>query len=153
MLTAAYAGGLISHDTFTGRVDQLLKHRVIDPASLVGDLTFRRDRGSTRVWIGGLARLLATITPRRRLPLELLALDWSGGQTDLLVGRHDSCDVVLSDPSVSRRHARLVFRDARWIVVDLGSTNGTEVNGARVGRCEIRPGDRLVLGCARLKVD
>ena len=152
-LTAAYAGGLLSHDTFTGRVDQLLKRSVIDPASLVGDLTFRRTSGGPGTWVRRLVRPLPLIASRPRRPAELLALDWSGGQTELLVGRHRSCDVVLPDPTVSRRHARLVYRDARWIVVDLCSTNGTEVNGARIGRCEVRPGDRLCLGDARLKVD
>lgn len=83
----------------------------------------------------------------------LLALDWSGQQSDLLIGRHQACDVVLEAPSVSRRHARLVFRDHRWIVQDLHSTNGTVVNGTRVGRCELRPGDALLLGDERLTID
>jgi pSer/pThr/pTyr-binding forkhead associated (FHA) protein len=82
-----------------------------------------------------------------------LALDWSGAQSELLIGRHHGCDVIVDEPTVSRRHARLVFRDHKWIVQDLTSTNGTIVNGTRVGRCELRPGDSVVLGRARLKVD
>jgi len=69
------------------------------------------------------------------------------------LGRHPSCDVVLSSMSVSRRHARLVFRDGRWVLQDLGSTNGTEVNGIDVGRCELRPGDEVILGDERLRID
>jgi pSer/pThr/pTyr-binding forkhead associated (FHA) protein len=83
----------------------------------------------------------------------LLALDWSGRRDELLVGRDASCDVVLWDPAVSRRHARLVFRAGGWIVQDLQSTNGTVLNGNRIGRAELRPGDRLVLGCESLRVD
>jgi pilus assembly protein CpaF len=83
----------------------------------------------------------------------LLALDWSGAQPELLIGRHHTCDVMLANPRVSRRHARLVFRDAKWIVQDLQSTNGTVVNGTRVGRCELRPGDCLVLGDEYLRID
>ncbi len=83
----------------------------------------------------------------------VLGLDWSGGQTQLLIGRHDTCDVVLEDPTVSRMHARLFFRDGKWIVRDLESKNGTLVNGVAIGRCEIRPGDDLLLGEQYLKVD
>jgi two-component system, cell cycle response regulator len=83
----------------------------------------------------------------------LLALDWSGNQTDLLVGRDQACDVVLSDPQVSRRHARLFFRDGRWVLQDLQSTNGSTVNGVSVGRCELRPGDSLLLGGEWLLID
>jgi pilus assembly protein CpaF len=71
----------------------------------------------------------------------------------LLVGRHHACDVVLPESSVSRRHARLVFRDGTWVVQDLESTNGTIVNGVRVGRCALRPGDHLILGDAHLRID
>ncbi len=84
----------------------------------------------------------------------MLALDWAGGQSELLVGRHHECDVVLlGSTGVSRRHARLIFRDGNWVLQDLKSTNGTTVNGVRVGRCEVRPGDLLELGDARLQID
>jgi pSer/pThr/pTyr-binding forkhead associated (FHA) protein len=86
-------------------------------------------------------------------PPVLLALDWSGAQSELVIGRHDNCDIVVGEPSVSRHHARLVFRDHKWIIHDLKSTNGTIVNGTRVGRCELRPGDCVGLGNAHLKVD
>jgi pSer/pThr/pTyr-binding forkhead associated (FHA) protein len=69
------------------------------------------------------------------------------------VGRDDACDVVLTDPTVSRRHARIFFRDGSWVVQDLESTNGTMLNGVRVGRSELRPGDELVLGNQRLQID
>jgi pilus assembly protein CpaF len=87
------------------------------------------------------------------VPEVLLALDWTGEQTELLIGRHYSCDVVLADHSVSRKHARVIFRDGGWILQDLDSTNGTTVNGATVGRCALQPGDQLVLGTERLRVD
>ena len=83
----------------------------------------------------------------------LLALDWTGGREELVIGRHSSCDVVVADETVSRRHARLTFRDGGWIVQDLDSTNGTRLNGQYVGRCRLRPGDQLALGHQRLRVD
>jgi pSer/pThr/pTyr-binding forkhead associated (FHA) protein len=85
--------------------------------------------------------------------VTLLALDWTGQQEELIVGRQLDCDVVLTDPSVSRQHARLVFRGSRWIIQDLESTNGTILNGNRIGRSELHPGDRLALGLQRLRVD
>lgn len=73
--------------------------------------------------------------------------------TTLIVGRLPSCDVVLTATSVSRRHARLLFRDGSWVIQDLDSLNGTEVNGVAVGRCELRPGDHLCLGDEYLVID
>jgi pilus assembly protein CpaF len=61
--------------------------------------------------------------------------------------------VVLGDATVSRRHARLVFRDGGWIIQDLASTNGTRLNGQAVGRACLRPGDQLLLGHQLLRVD
>jgi hypothetical protein len=147
-LGAAYSGGLLSPDTFVARLDELLESRIINPSTLVDDLSFRKPRGSR------LSRFRAWLTaPAELRPASLLGLDWSGEQPALLIGRHEGCDIVLREPSVSREHARLVFRDHRWIIQDLRSTNGTIVNGARVGRSEIRPGDLLALGDERLRVD
>jgi len=155
-LNAAYGAGLLSDDTFAARIDQVLRSRLVDPVALIGDLNLRgpgppwdRLRSAMRAW-WRLARQDASAGDR---PLVLLALDWSGAQSELLIGRHHGCDVVVDEPSVSRRHARLVFRDHKWIVQDLKSTNGTVVNGVRVGRCELMPGDSVVLGDAHLKVD
>ena len=155
MLAAAYAGGLLSEDTFVSRTDEVLRSRILDPAVLIGDLNLRRapNPGSS------LRRLFGAALPRQKksstqpVRAALLALDWTGAQTELLIGRHDTCDVVLTNLSVSRKHARLVYRDERWIVQDLQSTNGTLVNGTRVGRCELRPGDSLVVGEEHLKID
>lgn len=65
----------------------------------------------------------------------------------LLVGRSRTCDVVLTDPTVSRAHAALMRYAGRWHVVDRGSTNGTWVNDRQVwGTAEVRPGDRVGFG-------
>ena len=146
-LNSAYACGLLSQETYTIRIEHLLARRVIDPKSLIGDLTFRTRRGWRRWLTEAKGRL-------GRWDRELLlSLDWAGEPEELVLGRHYDCDVVLSDPSVSRRHARIVFRDGSWVLQDLASTNGTKVNGAGVGRCVLRPGDHLILGSERLRVD
>ena len=155
-LNAAYGAGLLSEDTFATRIDQALGSGLVDPVALTGDLHLRRanpswDRLSIalRAWL----RLAIPDASDDDRPSVLLGLDWTGAQSELMIGRHHGCDVVLDEPSVSRHHARLVFRDDTWIVQDLASTNGTIVNGRRVGRCELRPGDSVVLGDTCLKVD
>jgi hypothetical protein len=66
------------------------------------------------------------------------------------VGRSRECDVVVSDPNVSRRHLELRRGEEGWSVVDLGSTNGMKVNGRRVGEARLRPGDRITIGVTDL---
>jgi predicted component of type VI protein secretion system len=156
-LNAAYGDGLLSEHTFAYRLDLLLRSPVIDPSSLVGDLTLRSRNhpiARTVATLMNAVGLAATSSSSASSPpAALLALDWTGGQTELLVGRHHGCDVVLADPSVSRRHAQLRFRDGSWILRDLDSTNGTTVNGQTVVRCRLLPGDHLTLGDESLIVD
>jgi hypothetical protein len=153
-LTAAYGEGLLSSGTLAHRLDVLFSSRVLDPGGLVSDLTLRNPHRSwtavARAWVRRSAR---TVERDHGEPPIVLALDWEGGQEELLVGRHPRCDVVLSAPDVSRHHARLNFRDGRWILRDLESTNGTTVNGQPVGRCVLHPGDDLVIGDYRLRID
>jgi hypothetical protein len=152
-LNSAYASGLLSQETYTLRLDRLLRRRLIDPMSLIGDLSFRAQDGWRTRFLGAKTAVQNWRASRRGDQELLLALDWTGEPGELVIGRHYACDVVLTDPSVSRRHARIVFRDGGWVLQDLASTNGTTVNGATVGRCVLRPGDRLVLGSERLRVD
>jgi len=157
-LNAAYAQGLLSENTLSHRLDLLFGASLVDPAGLVGDLSLRLSRPQWQRKLGELldgtvGLLKRTATPMLEHPPRLLALDWSGSAAEMFLGRNPSCDVVLSDLSVSRQHARLVFRDGRWVLQDLGSTNGTMVNGVPAGRCELRPGDELLLGDERFRID
>jgi len=61
-------------------------------------------------------------------------------------GRGSSCDLVVRDTTVSREHAAFVRRGDVWWVIDLGSTNGSRVNGLRAAEHPIAPGDRIELG-------
>jgi hypothetical protein len=67
-----------------------------------------------------------------------------------VIGRSRECDITLEDANVSRRHAELVREDGAWWIVDLGSTNGVEVNGERVKRARLGNEDRIVLGRTEL---
>ncbi len=64
----------------------------------------------------------------------------------LVIGRSSSCDLVLNDESCSRTHARIAPDGARARVEDLGSTNGTLVNGERVTVAVVEDGDRVMIG-------
>ncbi|MBK8590640.1 MAG: FHA domain-containing protein [Sandaracinaceae bacterium] len=64
----------------------------------------------------------------------------------IVVGRSRDCGLVISDGTVSGRHARLTWHGAVLLVEDLGSANGTWVGGQRITQMEIRPGDDLRLG-------
>jgi hypothetical protein len=69
------------------------------------------------------------------------------GPAGATLGRSRQCDVVLSDPNVSRQHAEIRPRGGSWVLTDLGSTNGTVLNGRRVDRPEvIKQGDEIELG-------
>jgi FHA domain-containing protein len=67
-------------------------------------------------------------------------------QRRVVLGRSRDCDIQLSDTNVSRRHAELRQEGASYWMVDLGSTNGMEVNGKRVKRAKLRDGDTVTLG-------
>jgi diguanylate cyclase (GGDEF)-like protein len=65
---------------------------------------------------------------------------------NLLIGRDPAADLVLTDAGVSWQHARLEDRGDSFAVVDLGSTNGTTVNGQKRAECVLAPSDKIVFG-------
>jgi hypothetical protein len=82
-------------------------------------------------------------TPRLALP----------ARDSVTLGRRRDCDCVLTDPTVSRRHARLRFESGTWWLRDLRSANGTRVNGCRlVDEVEVRPGDRVSFGAVTYRL-
>ena len=87
----------------------------------------------------GLAReIVEVVTDEGTFPLE--------GRGPWTVGRSQECDIVVSDPNVSRKHARLSRADNGFVVEDLGSTNGTLLDGAPIDRERIESGDELTFG-------
>jgi Protein of unknown function (DUF3662)/FHA domain len=118
-----------------------------EPAPSAGDfghtMVYSPDRAARRLEPepGGGPRHAMLVGEGRRTVI-------SGGR--VLVGRSRECDVVLSDPNVSRRHAELRQDGGSWSIVDLGSTNGVKVNGRRAGQHTLRPGDRITLGVTEL---
>jgi hypothetical protein len=91
---------------------------------------------------------------RSRAQTALLMLDGRRlvvGPDGVTMGRSRECDVVLQDPNVSRQHAEIRPRGGSWVLADLGSTNGSRLNGRPIEGSEvIKSGDEIELGSTRL---
>jgi hypothetical protein len=69
------------------------------------------------------------------------------GPTGAVIGRSRQCDVVIDDPNISRRHAEVRPQGGAWVLRDLGSTNGSVLNGRRIEEPEvIESGDEIEIG-------
>ena len=93
-----------------------------------------------------------------RLALRFISGKYQGGEfpledeREIIVGRSSDLDMVLVEEMVSRRHARVQLTGGSVRIDDLGSTNGTFVNGERVTHAELQEGDRVLIGSNILKV-
>ena len=82
---------------------------------------------------------------------EVAVLSWQGQRRKLeqrrsVLGRSRDADVQIEDPNVSRRHAEIVQEGSVWWVIDLGSTNGTEIDGRRIQRAKLEEGVSFTIG-------
>lgn len=145
--------GKLSHDTFLRRMElALVARRSEDLAVLTADLRTRDAAESpwTRRLFGWVGRASAvSLGVRRawnaeRLPKLLLPHPSAAA---LRIGRDPGNGLRLSHETVSRAHAELSMRGGVWVLKDLGSTNGTTVNGHRVtGSAVVRDGDQVGFG-------
>jgi hypothetical protein len=94
---------------------------------------------------------------RSRADTALLVLEGRRlvvGPAGATLGRSRQCDIVLDDANVSRRHAEVRPRGGSWVLTDLGSTNGSRINGRTVEQAEVlKPGDRIELGSTVLQFE
>ena len=89
------------------------------------------------------------------LAQEIVTLTVGGKQREItsrrvVIGRSKDCDVQITDPNASRRHAELRQEGAAYWLVDLDSTNGTTVNGRRTARAKLDAGDVITIGSTDL---
>ena len=104
----------------------------------------------TVAWASGLTADIRTAWREPRVPGLGLPTDLG---RPITIGRAIECDCVVSEPTVSRRHACLLRQEGRWVLRDLGSRNGTRVNGVRVTEeVEVRAGDRVSFGGVRYRL-
>jgi pSer/pThr/pTyr-binding forkhead associated (FHA) protein len=102
--------------------------------------------------VGGTAAISAEEARQQGLARERVELVLNGetytleGRGPWSVGRSDDNDVVVKDPNISRKHAKLVRSENGFLVEDLGSTNGTLLGGAPIDRERIDDGDEITFG-------
>jgi hypothetical protein len=178
-LREQFAEGRLSHETFMHRMDAALgarDRRQLD--RLLADLPRGRAagalaglaaevRGRTRRALGMLAserealsaaiRDVRPARPDRADRPDRAAGDGPPGPLIFppgaarwyTIGREPDCDLLIGDLTVSRRHARLERAAEGWLLTDLGSTNGTRLNGWRIREpVRLRAGDRVAFGSA-----
>ncbi|MCQ4213602.1 MULTISPECIES: FHA domain-containing protein [Streptomyces] len=150
VLRDGVALGRLSHDTFVRRVELALTARRTDElAALTADL--HTEKGWTRALFGAVGAVSGfTVRLRRAWTVERLPkllLPPVVNPYPLRIGRDPANGLRLSHESVSRVHAELSRQGGMWVLRDLGSTNGTSVNGRRViGAAVVQDGDQVAFG-------
>lgn len=142
--------GRLSNETFLQRVDIALRARRLEElAGLLSDLPVpARKSGWLDRWAGWCSQAGARVSLAWRTP-RLPRLVLPRGERVFAIGRAPDCDLPIRNMTVSWRHAELRRAGGEWLLTDLGSTNGTRVNGWRAGPgFVVRPGDRVAFGTA-----
>src|SRR5580658_6801328 len=94
----------------------------------------------------------------RSYVLRFISGKYQGGEfpisldRQIIVGRSSDLDMVLVEDMVSRKHAKIAMQGDQIWIEDLGSTNGTFVNGEKIKRSRLKEGDRVLIGTSILKV-
>ena len=144
-----YAAGHLHDTTLEHRVEAAMRARsAIGLRDATWDLP-PLDRSLWRELVMSVVRPSARCTRLvvRTSPVAIdLRLD--GAACTWVLGRSRSCDVVIADPAISRRHALLSVRGDRCTIRDLASVNGVEVNGRPAATAVLQPGDTLRFGGA-----
>jgi hypothetical protein len=140
LLRRRWGEGYLSLETFERRVEDVYRARsAAQLAGLTADLPAVGLLARLRQW--RLAASAAAPPEGLRLPLELVR------DRPLTLGRGAHCDVVVRHDTVSRRHAELRRDGGACYISDLGSSNGTWIDGRRVdGPERVRRGDQILLG-------
>lgn len=126
-----------------------IQTRVVSPAD--APVEDREEAGHTMVYSTA-ARVASPLQEEAIARAQRALLLYEGrrlviGPSGATIGRSRQCDVVIDDPNVSRQHAEVRPRGGAWVLTDLGSTNGSSVNGRRIDHPEvIQSGDEIEIG-------
>ncbi|GAA3867740.1 DUF1707 and FHA domain-containing protein [Streptomyces sedi] len=158
VLKEGMAEGRISPDTLVRRIELIMAARHPEElAEVVGDLPHREPAPPHRGWLLDSVTRLSAFHHRVRLAwraeqLPELVLP-APGPKPLAIGRAAGSGLRLNDSSVSRYHAQLRGTPTGWTLRDLGSANGTWVNGRRVAdNVPVRPGDQVRFGAVSYRL-
>lgn len=98
------------------------------------------------------------VRPVKQYALRFISGKYQGGEfplpqnREIVVGRSSELDMVLVEDMVSRRHAKISVTGDQIFIQDLGSTNGTFVNGEKIKRARLSEGDRILIGTSIIKL-
>ena len=160
-LRERFAAGQLSQNTFVSRMGAALGARDRgELADLFSDLEgprWQRAAGLSglrpRLAAAASALWEAVAAGARRASDPPRLMFPAGHQARFTIGRDPGCDLVIPDISVSRWHARLARGANGWLLTDLGSTNGTRLNGWRVrDAVPVRCGDRVSFGAVTFEL-
>lgn len=160
-LRERFAAGQLSQNTFVGRMEAALAARDrSELADLFTDLEGpRRNRAAggdglrPRMAAAASALWEVVVASARRASDPPGLVFPADGQARFTIGRDPDCDLVLADISVSRWHAGLARGTNEWLLTDLGSTNGTRLNGWRIrDPVPVRCGDRVSFGAVTFEL-
>jgi hypothetical protein len=135
-----------------------IQTRVVNPEPEVMDEPVVPESGRTMIYSTA-GRVAEPLEERARSRHETALLLMGGkrlvvGPAGATMGRSRQCDVMVDDPNVSRTHAEIRPRGGSWVLTDLGSTNGSRLNGRRLDAPEVlKPGDEIELGATVLKFE
>ncbi len=96
--------------------------------------------------------------PSSGFALRFISGKYQGGEfplpddKEIVIGRGGELDIVLVEDMVSRKHAKITTQQGRVIIQDMGSTNGTFVNGEKITKFRLKEGDRVLIGTSILKL-
>ena len=122
------------------------------PGAAAAEAFAQGDPGATRVYRPSAPAAPAAPEPDARRPARLAVAGRTHAlaKPQVVLGRSRECDITISDPNASRRHAEIRYENGSYWIVDLNSTNGVEVNGKRIDRAQLENSDRIVVGQTEL---
>ena len=146
-------------DTRLGLGEFGIQTRVVQPGQEAGEAPVPQEESGRTMIYSTAGRVAEPLEERARVHQQnaLLMIDGKRmivGPAGVTIGRSRQSDVVIDDPNISRQHAEIRPRGGSWVLTDLGSTNGSCINGRRIDHPEvIKPGDEIEIGTSVIRFE